>query len=74
MSRQVNKWLVKGRKNCKKGNHWWIMDFGDYCLCPVCGIEIKTKELTLDGTILLPFNAYLVNEMSLVHSEGKETD
>ena len=54
----VDRWLKKGRKNCKKGNHWFIMDFGDHLLCPVCGKEIRSDR---ENWRMTEYNAYLVN-------------
>ena len=64
--KKVQKWLVKGKKNCKRGDHWWMLCYGDYFVCPVCGKRISERELTLNGGVLPPFNAYLVRDPEVV--------
>ncbi|KKN77594.1 hypothetical protein LCGC14_0358690 [marine sediment metagenome] len=66
---KVEKWIAKGKKNCNRGLHWWILDYGDVYLCPVCGKTISEKELTLDGGVLPPFNAYLVSAVRVEIAE-----
>jgi len=67
MSQQVDKWLIKGRKNCAKGKHWFIMNFGDYLLCPVCGEKKEVKDI-----FVTEYNAYLVNEMGFEKADCKK--
>ena len=55
MSTEVDVWLGIGRNSCALGHHWYILDYGDYLICPVCGSK-QDKELT-DMT---EYNAYLV--------------
>ncbi len=57
--KKVEKWLKKGRKNCAKGYHWYIMDYGTYLLCPMCG-QRKEKGNVNEMT---EYNCYLVNPM-----------
>ncbi len=57
MSKRVDKWLKKGRKNCKKGEHWYILQFPNCLYCPVCGHREKD-----DGT-MPEYNTLLVCEM-----------
>jgi hypothetical protein len=59
MSRQVDRWLKKGRKNCAKGNHWYIMDYGKFCLCPICGKQDQDRKPGHWDE----YNVYLVNSM-----------
>ena len=59
MSKKVDRWLTYGRKQCANGDHWFIMDYGGYLCCPICGQtqpRIKPNELT-------EYNCYLVNSM-----------
>ena len=44
MSKKVNKWLKKGLKNCKRGEHWYILQFPDCLYCPICGHEAKVND------------------------------
>ncbi len=62
---KIEKWLAKGKENCKRGLHWWILDYGDEYLCPVCGETISAEKLTLNGGVLPPFNVYLVRSVKL---------
>ena len=57
MSKQVDKWLEKGRKNCAKGDHWFIMSFPEYQMCPICGSKRKYDD---EKVPLLEYNAYIV--------------
>ena len=43
MSRKVDRWISFGRKRCKKDDHWYVLDFGKYLLCPICG-HTKKQE------------------------------
>jgi len=54
--KKVDKSLKKGRSNCAGGNHWYIMDYFDYLLCPVCGHK-KPKDETFPEC-----NSYIVRE------------
>ena len=63
MSR-VDKWLKKGKENCAKGNHWFVLDYGTYMVCPVCK-EIKPKP---DG-YMMEHNGYVVCEPSMSGAE-----
>lgn len=57
MSRKVNRWLGFGRERCKKGDHWFVLDFGKYLLCPICGQmkEIERGEMS-------EYNCWIVTE------------
>ncbi len=66
MSKKVDRWLNYGKKRCAKGDHWFIMDYGSYLLCPICG----EKQPVTDRNALTEYNGYLVQGMPLV--EAKE--
>ena len=55
MSKQVDRWIAKGRKNCANGHHWLILHFPDYQVCPLCGYKAK-----YDG--MPEFNGFIVSE------------
>ena len=54
MSKEVDKWLKEGRKNCKKGEHWYILHYPDYLLCPVCGDKKEVDDMMPE------YNGYIV--------------
>ncbi len=58
MSKKVNRWLSYGKKRCAKGDHWYIIDFGSYLLCPICGY----RQQRPDQNILSEYNCYIVDE------------
>lgn len=55
MSKKVDRWLLKGLKNCAEDRHWFILNYGSHLVCPVCGKEKKPE----DG-IMEEYNGYLV--------------
>lgn len=62
MSRKVDRWLSYGRKRCAGGDHWYILDFGDYLVCPICGCKRDKTELDLP---LTEYNCFLVNAVKI---------
>ncbi len=54
MPKSVNKWLEKGRKNCAKGDHWLMLDYGDNLVCPVCNNRFPPEEGMTE------YNCYIV--------------
>ncbi len=53
--KKINKWIEKGRKNCKEGSHWLILHYADYQLCPLCGHKEK-----YDKGVLPEYNGFIV--------------
>ena len=62
MSKKVNKWLKKGQKNCRKGDHWYVLDYPDHLTCPVCG-DIKPSESVPE------YNTYIVMSPKIQRAE-----
>ena len=56
MSKKVDRWLGYGRKRCAKGDHWYIMHYSDYMVCPICG---DRQEY---GDAMPEYNGYIVCE------------
>ncbi|MBW2345567.1 MAG: hypothetical protein JRF53_16510 [Deltaproteobacteria bacterium] len=56
---KVEKWIASGKKNCKEGNHWHILHYPDYQLCPLCGHRESYSAIVPE------FNGYLVREMKI---------
>ena len=65
MSKQVDRWIAKGRKNCANGHHWLILHFPDYQVCPLCGYKAK-----YDG--MPEFNGFIVSERWNQNSQNFE--
>ncbi len=61
--KKVDKWLERGRKNCREGNHWLILDYGDCLICPVC----NHKESS--GMGMSEYNCFLVTAQELVKAQ-----
>ena len=59
MSKKVDKWLEKGRKNCAKGEHWFKLDYGTYLVCPICGEHYDKVDINE----MNEHNCFLVNSM-----------
>lgn len=53
--KKVDKWVGKGKLNCEQGNHWYILHYPDYELCPLCG-----DKKTYDQGSMPEYNGYLV--------------
>ncbi len=63
MSRQVDKWIKKGRKHCEKGNHWFVIHYSDYLLCPICGAKKEAESMP-------EYNGYIVCEPTFEFAGG----
>lgn len=61
MSKKVNRWLEFGKKRCVKGDHWFVLDFGDYLLCPICGQKKEIKR-----TEMPEYNCWIVREVDVI--------
>ena len=65
MGKKVNKWIKKGRKNCRKGLHWYILSYPDGLVCPICGHK---KE---EGYMMPEYNCYIVISPEIIPGRVK---
>ena len=61
MSKKVDRWLKYGKDRCLTGDHWFVLDFGDYLLCPICG-----QKKVGDRIHMSEYNCWLVSEPTWV--------
>jgi len=64
--KKVNEWVRQGRENCNNGDHWFMLDYGDRMVCPVCG---KSKPMPQPREDISEYNAYIVCTPEIIKAE-----